>query len=67
MIHETGWKIQMRNGHPEFIPPKWIDINAADLRASGLLLDQDLGAQTRFSPVPFHSGASLCPAASLVI
>jgi 5-methylcytosine-specific restriction protein A len=25
MVHESGWRIHMRNGHPEFIPPKWID------------------------------------------
>jgi 5-methylcytosine-specific restriction protein A len=27
MIHQSGWVIRMRNGLPEFIPPKWVDIN----------------------------------------
>ncbi len=27
MVHESGWRIRMRNGHPEFIPPKWIDVH----------------------------------------
>jgi 5-methylcytosine-specific restriction protein A len=25
MVHQSGWTIQMRNGLPEFIPPKWLD------------------------------------------
>jgi 5-methylcytosine-specific restriction protein A len=24
-IHESGWKVRMSRGHPEFIPPKWMD------------------------------------------
>ena len=24
-IHESGWAVRMRHGHPEFIPPKWMD------------------------------------------
>ena len=23
--HDTGWHVRIRDGHPEFIPPKWID------------------------------------------
>jgi 5-methylcytosine-specific restriction protein A len=26
MVHQSGWTIMMRNGLPEFIPPKWLDI-----------------------------------------
>jgi hypothetical protein len=25
MVHQSGWVIRMRNGLPEFIPPKWVD------------------------------------------
>jgi hypothetical protein len=25
MVHRSGWRIRIRDGHPEFIPPKWID------------------------------------------
>jgi 5-methylcytosine-specific restriction protein A len=24
-IHQSGWAIRMHRGHPEFIPPKWLD------------------------------------------
>ncbi|HEX4251201.1 MAG TPA: DUF222 domain-containing protein [Pseudonocardia sp.] len=24
-LHDSGWKTQMHDGHPEFIPPKWFD------------------------------------------
>jgi 5-methylcytosine-specific restriction protein A len=27
MVHQSGWTIRMRNGLPEFIPPKWVDID----------------------------------------
>lgn len=26
MIHHAGWEVRMRDGQPEFIPPKWIDV-----------------------------------------
>jgi hypothetical protein len=25
MVHQSGWEIQMRHGHPQFIPPKLLD------------------------------------------
>ncbi|TQM09280.1 HNH endonuclease signature motif containing protein [Pseudonocardia kunmingensis] len=25
LIHHSGWTVRMRDGRPEFIPPKWID------------------------------------------
>jgi hypothetical protein len=25
LIHHSGWTVQIRDGRPEFIPPKWID------------------------------------------
>jgi hypothetical protein len=25
-IHSTEWVVRIRNGLPEFIPPKWIDV-----------------------------------------
>jgi 5-methylcytosine-specific restriction protein A len=25
MVHQSGWVIRMHRGHPEFIPPKWLD------------------------------------------
>ena len=40
-IHESGWKIQMRHGNPEFIPPKWMDPHQRprrNARASSLVL-----------------------------
>ncbi|MDQ2708819.1 MAG: 13E12 repeat family protein [Actinomycetota bacterium] len=27
MVHQPGWAIRMRNGLPEFIPPKWLDVD----------------------------------------
>nr|MBA2322579.1 DUF222 domain-containing protein [Pseudonocardiales bacterium] len=27
MVHQSGWVIRMRNGLPEFIPPKWLDVD----------------------------------------
>jgi len=32
MVHESGWRIRMRGGHPEFIPPKWLDANQTPRR-----------------------------------
>ncbi|HEV7419925.1 MAG TPA: DUF222 domain-containing protein, partial [Mycobacterium sp.] len=42
-IHFTGWIVRIRDGLPEFIPPKWIDRNAADLGHDALDLDLDRG------------------------
>jgi 5-methylcytosine-specific restriction protein A len=25
-IHSTGWIVRIRDGLPEFIPPKWVDV-----------------------------------------
>jgi hypothetical protein len=25
MIHHSDWQVRIHNGHPEFIPPRWID------------------------------------------
>jgi 5-methylcytosine-specific restriction protein A len=25
MVHQSGWEIRMNRGHPEFIPPRWLD------------------------------------------
>jgi 5-methylcytosine-specific restriction protein A len=25
VIHQSGWAIRMHRGHPEFIPPRWLD------------------------------------------
>jgi hypothetical protein len=25
MVHQSGWVIRMNRGHPEFVPPKWLD------------------------------------------
>jgi len=25
MLHRSGWHIRIRDGHAEFVPPKWID------------------------------------------
>ena len=25
MVHRSGWKVRMREGQPEFLPPKWLD------------------------------------------
>jgi hypothetical protein len=25
LIHHSGWIVRIRDGLPEFIPPKWID------------------------------------------
>jgi hypothetical protein len=30
-IHHTGWTVRIRHGTPEFIPPHWLDPNAAYL------------------------------------
>jgi hypothetical protein len=30
-LHHTGWTVRIRNGTPEFIPPTWLDPNAAYL------------------------------------
>jgi 5-methylcytosine-specific restriction protein A len=27
MIHQSGWVMRMRNGLPEFIPPRWVDVS----------------------------------------
>ena len=24
-IHDTDWTVRIRNGHPEFVPPAWVD------------------------------------------
>jgi 5-methylcytosine-specific restriction protein A len=26
LVHHSGWTVRIRDGQPEFIPPKWIDI-----------------------------------------
>jgi hypothetical protein len=31
MIHHGDWSVQMTNGRPEFVPPSYIDPNAAHL------------------------------------
>jgi 5-methylcytosine-specific restriction protein A len=25
MVHKSGWAIRMNHGHPEFVPPRWLD------------------------------------------
>jgi 5-methylcytosine-specific restriction protein A len=25
MVHQSDWVIRMNRGHPEFVPPRWID------------------------------------------
>jgi 5-methylcytosine-specific restriction protein A len=32
VIHDSGWKVRIRDVHPEFIPPKWIDLNQTPRR-----------------------------------
>jgi 5-methylcytosine-specific restriction protein A len=32
MIHQSGWEIRMRQGRPEFIPPRWLDPTQAPRR-----------------------------------
>ncbi|MBO0876246.1 MAG: DUF222 domain-containing protein, partial [Pseudonocardia sp.] len=32
MIHRAGWTVRMVDGWPEFIPPKWLDINQTPRR-----------------------------------
>jgi hypothetical protein len=32
LVHHDGWEVRMAaDGHPEMIPPPWVDPNAADL------------------------------------
>ena len=38
MIHQSGWRIQIRDRLPEFIPPKWVDINQTPRRKPVLQL-----------------------------
>jgi 5-methylcytosine-specific restriction protein A len=32
MLHQSGWRIQIRDHLPEFIPPKWVDITQTPRR-----------------------------------
>lgn len=32
LIHHTPWIVRIRDGRPEFIPPKWIDPERKPLR-----------------------------------
>jgi len=32
MIHQSGWKVRMHLGRPEFIPPRWVDPRQAPRR-----------------------------------
>jgi len=32
VIHDSGWKVRIRDVHPEFIPPKWIDFSQTPRR-----------------------------------
>jgi 5-methylcytosine-specific restriction protein A len=32
LIHSTDWVVRIRNGLPEFIPPKWIDVQQTPRR-----------------------------------
>jgi len=32
VIHDSGWKVRIRDVHPEFIPPKWIDLHQTPRR-----------------------------------
>ncbi|MCW2631854.1 MAG: endonuclease [Pseudonocardia sp.] len=32
LLHQPGWTVQIRDGQPEFIPPKWIDIRQVPRR-----------------------------------
>jgi 5-methylcytosine-specific restriction protein A len=25
LVHHSGWAIRMRQGRPEFLPPRWLD------------------------------------------
>jgi 5-methylcytosine-specific restriction protein A len=38
MSHEAGWVARIRDGLPEFIPPRWIDINQTPRRKPRQLL-----------------------------
>ena len=41
-IHKNQWRIVMMNGHPEFIPPRWLDPTQTPLRNAL----HDVGART---------------------
>jgi len=32
IIHDSGWSVRLRNGQPEFIPPKWADYHQTPRR-----------------------------------
>jgi len=32
LVHHPGWTVRIRDGHPEFIPPGWVDIHRTPRR-----------------------------------
>ncbi|HZZ45396.1 MAG TPA: DUF222 domain-containing protein [Pseudonocardia sp.] len=40
MIHHAGWTVRIRDGLPEFIPPRWIDIHQTSRRKTHPIRDQ---------------------------
>jgi 5-methylcytosine-specific restriction protein A len=32
LLHQPGWIVRIHDGHPEFVPPKWIDIHQVPRR-----------------------------------
>jgi hypothetical protein len=36
LMHQPGWTVRMRDGLPEFIPPKWVDADQIPRRKPAL-------------------------------
>lgn len=51
IVHHAGWTVHIRDGHPEFIPPRWIDISQTPRRRPKPA-PRDTGPPPPATPIP---------------